>query len=285
MRKTLSWLVLAAVLALAGSFLLGHLLSAPVPRSIGRAPADLNAADVEFGGVKGWFVPANTSGPCVLLMHGVRADRRSMIERARLLKRAGYSSLLFDFQAHGESPGPRITFGHRESSNARAAVDLLRSRFGCPQVAAIGQSLGGAASLLGAGPIDVDALILESVYPSIEAAVANRLRMRLGEPGARLAPLLMWQLRPLLGIESSALQPVQHIGAHRRPLLIISGTEDRHTTLAETRLLYERAHEPKRLWIVQGAAHVDLQTFTPADYQRTVLGFLAEHLSAAGTLP
>jgi fermentation-respiration switch protein FrsA (DUF1100 family) len=47
---------------------------------------------------------------------------------------------------------------------------------------------------------------------------------------------------------------------------------------------HDATHEPKRLWIAQGAAHVDLQTFTSAEYQRTVLGFLAEHLSAAGTL-
>jgi pimeloyl-ACP methyl ester carboxylesterase len=228
MRKALSWLALAALLALAGSFLLGYLLSAPMQRTIGLAPADLNATDVEFGGVKGWFVSAATGAPCVLLMHGVRADRRSMIERARMLKHAGYSSLLFDFQAHGESPGPHITFGHLESISAHAAVDLLRSRLGCPRVAAIGVSLGGAASLLGANPIDVDALVLESVYPSFEAAVANRLRIRLGAAGAQLAPLLTWQIKPLLGIDSSALQPVQRIGAYHRPLLILSGSEDLH---------------------------------------------------------
>jgi len=196
------------------------------------------------------------------------------------LQQAGYSSLLFDFQAHGESPGPHITFGHLESANASAAVRVLRERFECQRVAAIGQSLGGAAALLGKGPIAVDALILESVYPSFGDAVANRLRIRLGEPGAWLAPLLTLQLRPLLGIDSAALQPVRRIGAYHGPLLIIAGARDQHTTRAETQALYAAASEPKRLWVIPGAAHVDLQRFAPADYERVVLEFLAAHLRA-----
>ncbi|WP_308365344.1 MULTISPECIES: alpha/beta fold hydrolase [unclassified Microbulbifer] len=181
MRQSLLALTLTIMITGASaSYLAGSALSAPAVRSIGPAPADLRAVDVEFAGVKGWFVPAGENAPCLLLMHGVRSNRRSMIERARLLRQAGYSALLFDFQAHGESSGEHITFGYRESSNARAAVSLLRSRFKCSKVGAIGQSLGGAAALLGEKPIEVDALVLESVYPTIDEAVAARLKLRLG---------------------------------------------------------------------------------------------------------
>jgi fermentation-respiration switch protein FrsA (DUF1100 family) len=283
MRRALLALLLLLVLTVAGGLLLGNVLTAPVRHSVGPAPADLQAIDVEFGDIRGWFTSAGPYAPCVLLMHGVRSDRRSLIERARLLRRAGYSSLLFDFQAHGESAGTRITLGQRESANAHAALAVMHSRFHCSRVAAIGQSLGGAAALLGEKPIEVDALILESVYPTIEAAIANRLRIRLGELGARLAPLLTWQLRPLLGIDSSALQPVQRIRAYQHPLFIISGSTDRHTTLAETRALYAAANQPKQLWIVPDAAHVDLQRFTPADYARNVLGFLAKYVPVVPT--
>jgi len=51
----------------------------------------------------------------IVLMHGVRANRLSMVRRAEMLHRAGYSVLLFDFQAHGESPGSHITMGYLES--------------------------------------------------------------------------------------------------------------------------------------------------------------------------
>jgi len=51
----------------------------------------------------------------VLLLHGVRADRREMLGRARFLNRLGYGILLIDLPAHGESPDDHITFGAREA--------------------------------------------------------------------------------------------------------------------------------------------------------------------------
>ena len=266
-------------LLIAAALLMGSVLSAPALRLVGNAPPDLHAIDVRFDGIKGWFVSAGNEAPCVLLLHGVRADRRSMIERARLLRGAGYSSLLLDFQAHGESPGRYITFGHLESANARAAVHMLRRRFSCSQVAAIGQSLGGAAALLGEEPLDVDALVLESVYPTIKEAVADRLRIRFGKPGELLAPILLLQLRPRLGVGAEELQPIRRIGNYRRPLLIMSGTEDQHTPVEETLRLYSAANEPKELWLVSGAAHVDLQRFAPVLYAEKVLGFLGAHMA------
>src|SRR4029453_18026727 len=90
----------------------------------------------------GWFVPGHHGA--VVLMHGLHASRRSQLSRARLLHDAGYSVLLFDFQAHGESPGNYITFGYLESRDARAAVDYVRRRLPEQKVAVIGQSMGGA---------------------------------------------------------------------------------------------------------------------------------------------
>jgi len=279
MRRALLTLTLTMVITCAGtSYLAGSALSEPAVRPIGPAPADLNTVDVEFAGVKGWFVPAGENAPCLLLMHGVRSDRRSMIERARLLRQAGYSALLFDFQAHGESPGEHITFGYRESSNARAAVSFLRSRFKCSKVGALGQSLGGAAALLGKEPIKVDALVLESVYPTIDEAVAARLKLRLGEAGALLAPLLTLQLKPRLGIDPEDLRPISRIGQFHGPVLVMAGMEDKHTPIEEAERLFAAAKEPKEFWAVPGAAHVDLQRFEPVVYRQKLLGFLAKHL-------
>jgi len=265
--------------AVAAFYAAGSLLSAPVPRSIGVPPAELReSVNVRFGDVTGWYVPSRADAPCVLLMHGVRADRRSMIERALVLREAGYASLLFDFQAHGESPGEHITFGFLESNNARAGVALLRSSFGCTKVAAIGVSLGGAAALIGSEPLDVDALVLESVYPTIDEAVANRLRIRLGSFGASLSPLFVQQLRLRLGIDPRLLRPIDYIGRFHRPVLIMNGSADRHTSLEEARRLFAAANEPKEFWPVPDAAHVDLQRYAPARYRERLLAFLDRYL-------
>lgn len=279
MKRWLAGMVAAAVLlGTAAAYLAGSALSAPAHRRVGPAPSDLGAMDVQFAGLKGWFVPAGEGAPCIVLMHAMRSNRRGMIERARFLRAAGYASLLFDFQAHGESAGEQVTFGYRESANAQAAVAFLRSRFQCTRVAAIGQSMGGAAALVGADPIKVDALVLESVYPSIEEAVAARLELHLGSVGALLAPLLTLQLKPRLGIDPAALRPVARIGAFHGPVLVMAGGSDRHTPLEQARRLYVAANAPKQFWVVPDAVHADLLGIAPEAYRARLLRFLKTYV-------
>ena len=211
-------------------------------------------------------------------MHGIHADRRAMIGRARFLTQAGYGVLLFDFHAEGESSGRRITFGATEAADAAAAVAYLRRRVPGERIGAIGVSMGGAAALLGRAPLDVDALVLESVYPTIDAAVRDRLAAHAGPLGMALEPLFLAQLRPRFGIDPAALRPIDHIAQVREPLFIMSGTADRDTHLDEAQALFARAHEPKTFWAVPGAGHEDLHASDRSEYERRVLAFFAATL-------
>jgi fermentation-respiration switch protein FrsA (DUF1100 family) len=208
-----------------------------------------------------------------------------MLRRARLLKSAGFSVLLFDFQAHGESAGTRITFGRLEGLDAAAAVAFVRERLPGERIGAIGSSLGGAAALLGPQPLPVDALVLEAVYSDIGMAIANRIRVVLGPTlGAAIAQPMAWLfevvLPPFLGMKLGDLCPIDQIAAVTAPLLIAAGTHDDRTTMAETIAMFARAPEPKFLWAVEGAGHVDLEAYAPDDYRARVLPFLVERLQA-----
>jgi fermentation-respiration switch protein FrsA (DUF1100 family) len=212
-------------------------------------------------------------------MHGVRANRLSMVDRARFLSHAGYSVLLFDFQAHGESTGEHITFGYLESRDAQAALSFLHASAPNEKIGVIGVSMGGAATLIASPPLDVQALVLEMVYPSLKQAVSDRLTMRLGGWASVLTPLLTWQLRLRSGIDADLLRPIDHVGRISAPKLFIVGAEDQHTTLEESRQMFDAASEPKELWVVAGAKHVDLYQVTKEAYERRVLDFFRRHLN------
>jgi alpha-beta hydrolase superfamily lysophospholipase len=231
--------------------------------------------------IRGWVSRGAPHGGAVLLLPGIRANRLSMVGRAQVLLAAGYSTLSIDFQATGESPGDIITFGWRERLDVLAAVETLRQTLPGEPIGIIGMSLGGAATVLAAPALDVQAVVLEAVYPSIDVAVENRLRMRLGTLGAALSPLLLLQLRPRLGISSSDLKPVDRIALLRCPILVIGGTDDQHTTVADTQQLYEAAHQPKELWLIPNTAHVDYLRAGGEDYRRRVLAFLDRTLRIA----
>lgn len=282
-RRAVQVLVTLVVAMAMVSVAAGYALAHPYHRVIGDPPADLSAETVAFpsesgGTIHGWLLPHPESRGVIILMHGIRATRLSMLDRARFLHAAGYSVLLFDFQAHGESRGDVISFGHLESRDAAAAVAFVRQRFPGQRIGIIGSSLGGAAALLGGGPIHVDAMVLEAVYPSMEQAVSNRLRMGMGRPGVFLAPLLTIQLKPRLGLTSADLRPVDRIAEADCPILIVNGSRDRHTTPDQARELYDHAREPKSFWLVPGARHVDLDRFAGEQYQKRILSFFGQHL-------
>jgi len=204
-----------------------------------------------------------------------------MVSRAEFLHQAGYTVLLIDLQSHGESSGRRITFGYLESRDASAALEFLTREAPGERLGVIGQSLGAAAFVLAKPRPNVSAVVLESMYPTIDQAVQDRLRLRLGWLGPILAPLLELSLEPLLGITPDDLRPIDSIASVHAPVFILAGTHDEHTTWKETRAIFDAAVAPKQLWLVPEAAHIDLYAFARAEYEHRILDFLAIYLPHA----
>jgi pimeloyl-ACP methyl ester carboxylesterase len=277
--------IAALLLAAVG---VGELLSGAVPTAVNTLSTDLTVEPVQIpvnsksgdtnAPVHGWLVRGVRGRGSVLLVHSIRSNRVEMLSRARFLNEQGYSTLLIDLQAHGETPGDRITFGARESEDVEAAVAYLRNNFPGERLGAIGVSLGAAAIVLAKPPLRLDAVVLESLHPTIREAVENRLRLHLGRFGPLLAPLLLSQISLRLHVPQEELNPITHIGYLGAPLLLISGTDDRHTTVAETQRLFDAARRPKELWIVPGGGHFNMHTYAGKEYENRISDFLGWYL-------
>lgn len=275
--------VLLCVAGAAGLWWLGGTLVAPRPAVIGPPPADLHAREVRIAvpqapPVAGWWIAGEPGRASVLLLHGIRSDRRAMLERARLLSRHGYAVLLIDLPAHGESPGDAITLGWREAAAVTAARDWMHEQRPGEKRAVIGVSLGGASVVLGPQPSGFDAVVLEAVYSDARQAIRNRIAMRLGDSAAALSPLLAIQAEWRLGIPVRELSPIDRIAGLGAPVLVVAGGQDRHTLPAESRAMYGRARAPKSFWLLPDAAHVDFLAHDPAGYADHVIGFLDRQL-------
>ncbi len=201
-----------------------------------------------------------------------------MVNRARFLQKKGSAVLLFDLQAHGESEGENITFGYREANSVKGALKYLHKILPEEKIAVIGVSLGGAASLLGDSPIKADAVILEGVYATVEEAILNRLTIRFGWIGRFGAPLLLHQIPFHLNISGRQLRPVESVKKLSSPVFIIGGALDRRTVPEETIRIYEAAPEPKEIWLVEGAKHVDFFDYGGDKYKKKISVFLEKYL-------
>ncbi len=276
--------VLSCLIAMAVVIIgIGEVMTGPASTAVESLSSDfpVEAVQIPLGAgasVHGWLARGAHGGGVILLLHSIRSNRLEMLSRARFLNGQGYGVLLIDLQAHGETPGKRITFGVRESEDVEAAVAFLRKTFPYERIAAIGVSLGAAAIVLAKHSLKLDAVVLESLHPTIEEAIENRLRLHLGEYGPALLPLVLTQLSFYLDVPIDQLDPITRIGDLNAPLLLIAGSNDEHTKVPETERLFAAARQPKDIWIVPGAGHFNMHSYAGREYEDHISDFLDRHL-------
>jgi len=273
----------AVILIIAGTFLASTGLQDSSNHFVGRPPLDLQASNITFASgagvlIHGWLVPGKPKQGVVLLLHSVRGDRRDMISRAEFLRKRGYAVLMIDFQSHGENRGSRITYGDLESRDVTGALQYLRHKLPGEKVAVIGVRMGADAFVLSEGRPPVAAVVLEQMYPTINRAIASRVRSNIGP----LAPLFSWlvmlETQSQHEIPANRLSAIDRLPKINAPLLLVNGTDDSHVTIDEARAELAAAAAPKELWAVAGAGHVDLHDFAAGDYEKRVGDFIARYL-------
>ena len=84
----------------------------------------------------------------VILLHGVRMDKRSLSPMAVALASDGYRAVLVDLRGHGESSGRYLTYGSVEVQDISSVLDALRDRgLTLGRTGVYGFSYGGAVAL------------------------------------------------------------------------------------------------------------------------------------------
>ena len=288
LRRISGLLSIALLAGLAGAWLFGSAMSRPVNVEIERPGAPARTVRLAAGDgvpIEGSFwAAARSDAPAVLLLHGIDGSRMQMIRHARWLNGLGYAVLAIDFRGHGRSGAAARSFGLHEARDAAAAVAFLRSGARRRPVGIIGISLGGAAALLGEeGPLPVQAMVLQAVYPDLRTAIANRIARIAGRPIAAIGePMLSYQSLLRYGVSPALIAPRDRIGRVRAPVLIIGGTADRSTTIADSRALYGAAPNPKALWLIDGADHDAVSFLWSEEYRSRIRTLFARTLGEPG---
>src|SRR5258708_12232294 len=114
---------------------------------------DFNVTAPDGAELRGWKVrPQEPNGSWVLLFHGVADNRVGAIGQSEILLRAGYSVVMMDQRAHGESGGAMATYGWLERNDTRAVVDALVASQHPPHPFPLGHSMAAATPLHSAAP-------------------------------------------------------------------------------------------------------------------------------------
>lgn len=279
-------LIIPALAAIAGLLISWYAAvahTAPVRFSAGPVPSDFPVPLVATSfqtddglTLHGWYGHTPAEQGTVVLLHRYRAGRDFMRSRARWYAQRGFSVLLYDARATGESEGNRISVGWHEKKDLLAALQWVRQQ-GAERILCHGVSQGGATILLAADQLgdDIVGVIAESTYDTLINAGDRRFRMRTGLPGWLVGAAYRFFMEQRLGFDLRAASPVHTIPHLVPPVFILSGSDDAHTWEQDTRRLHAAATSPATLWIVPGARHEDLLAYDETAYGERLADFLA----------
>jgi uncharacterized protein len=276
MRVVLVLLLAAAVVLLAVVGLVWsqqrRLIYLPAPRAVPPAAAVLPAAEeVSFptaDGLRlaGWFLPAarppgggRTRSAAVLVCNGNGGNRSLRAPLAAALARAGLAVLLFDYRGYAANPGHPTEAGLADDARAALAYLAARPEVDPARLVYFGESLGAAVALRLAVERPPAALVLRSPFTS------------LAEVGRLHYPWL-----PVSLLLADRYDSLGRVGGLAAPLLVVAGEHDRIVPASHSRRLFDAAPQPKRLVLLPGADHNDLDLLAGPGLLAEVLAFLGQ---------
>lgn len=231
----------------------------------------------------GLWMKSRVSPACgtVVHFHGNLGNFTAHFRYSRWLTDYGFNVLVFDYRGYGNSGGRPSPEGLVE--DGLAALRYVRGREDVDprRVVVLGQSLGGAvaaAALSRDEPGGVQAVALEAPFSSYRSVA----RAKLG--GTWFARLF---LRPFAWLlVSDAASPLKAMA--RRPpvpLVVLHGDADPVVPYEEGARLYRAAPEPKELWTMEGAKHVEAFTRFGGVYRPRLAAFYRKALEKGGGGP
>ena len=278
---TRRWLLLTA--ALAGGALVAaprafRRAFAPPQREAGQSPADfgLVTEEVWLRSVNGtrlhaWYVPADSAGAALVVLHGWGSHGGLMLPLAEPLHADGFHTLFLDARNHGLSEHDSFASLPRFAEDLEAAADWLRAHPDVTRVGAIGHSVGAGAAILAASRGDLlDVVVSVSAF----AHPGELMRRQMARIPAPILSLLLGAVQRTIGHRFDDFAPRFRVGDVTVPLMLVHGDVDSVVPIADMYELAELAPTSETL-TVEGGGHSDLAAFLP--YVSEIVDFLNQH--------
>jgi uncharacterized protein len=226
--------------------------------------------------IEGWLISTGNSKGTVILFHGYGSEKSSLLDKAAIFQRLGYSTLLVDFMGSGGSEGNQTTIGFQEARQVKTCTDFLKQR-GEQNIILCGTSLGATAIMkaLDDHQLPVSAIIIECPFSTMLKTVENRF-VNLGVPTVPMAHLLVFWGGVQHNFNAYSHNPVEYAKNIRCPTLLLYGGKDDKVVPEETEAIFNNLAGPKALVTFPGAGHENYLTRYREEWTAAVASFLEQ---------
>jgi len=236
------------------------------------------------GVLGGWYRGVDTAKGNVPFFHGYAGEKSSMLERASLIRKMGYNTLLIDFRGSGSSTGNRTTVGFEEAEDVKTTWDYLRNKNPQPTYL-LGTSMGAAAIMKAVDTYQLPAkgIILECPFGSMLQTTKNRFEA-LGVPSFPSAQVLVFWGGIQNGFWAFDHNPSAYAKGIEVPTLLIFGEKDKRVKRSEIDAIFENLAGEKRLLSMPDAGHANYLAVDKANWEEEVRGFLGKEFPGTSAL-
>jgi dienelactone hydrolase len=200
--------------------------------------------------------------------------REGRQEYARMLTEHGYGALLFDRRGEGASEGDPNLLGWGGDRDVEAAVEFLQDRPDVDpgRIGGIGLSVGGELMLEAAAETDgLQAVVSEGAGARSYRETSHRTDSNPVEMGVYYLLTAATRVFSDEPVPPDLDDLVADIAP--RSVLLVYGEHGQPQEIDLNPTFYESAGEPRDLWEVPGAGHIDGLHSQPEQYERRVIGF------------
>lgn len=194
--------------------------------------------------IRGEYHPVSNAKGCAILAHGFGQNRYIMLPQEYLFRELGFSTIIFDQRAFGESAEKYCTFGIMEAEDVACVVEWAKRRCGeNMKIVLLGVSMGAAASMKALDYTDkIDYLIEDSGFADVRDAIGSLYQSLNG--GERNPDVISAFERKTeeLGFSMKDNKPVDAVERSVTPICIFHGTADSTIDVSNAEKIYKKCN-------------------------------------------
>ena len=200
--------------------------------------------------LRGWlFRSRGPSQGVIVVANGMAFNMSSRFTEWTWVLENGYDLFIFDYRGYGESLGEVDMFGFVD--DVTSAIEYVHTLNEDLPMVVVGQSMGGS--------FVIDA-VAKKEYPYVKLLVIDSTMTGFAAAGEELAKqyILLW---PFIWVPAvmtpEGVDSIDFVDKTETPTLFMVGLADTIIPPSHSADLFVKANEPKALWVVEGAEHVE----------------------------
>ncbi|MBQ4118825.1 MAG: alpha/beta hydrolase [Clostridia bacterium] len=217
------------------------------------------------------------NGNFMMVFHGYKSCASDMAFYAEQFYDMGYSVLLPDARAHGQSEGRYIGMGWPERKDNLLWINEIIKLNSKAKIGLFGVSMGGATVINLAGealPEQVVLAIEDCGYSSVYEQFSVQMKSIFNLPAFPLLDIASLVAYAKSGVNLLEADCTKQAAKIKVPTLFIHGSEDKFVPYEMLDKLYNAANCKKEKLVIEGAGHAGSSSRNPQLYWTTVVRFI-----------